>query len=73
MEERMWNPLEEILVTSNVAGAAAPVGGGGMGGMGMGGAGSKALRNPVSHWRLTEKKIIAGQYEPLIVSIYIGC
>lgn len=62
MEERMWNPLEELLVTSNVAGAAAPVGGG----MGMGGAGGKALRNPVSHWRLTEKKIIAGEFTTVL-------
>lgn len=40
--ERMWNPLDEILVTSNV------------GGVGV----DKALKNPVSHWRLTEKKSV---------------
>ncbi|GAB1517964.1 hypothetical protein RhiTH_001020 [Rhizoctonia solani] len=38
--ERMWNPLNEILVTSN------------------GGPDGKALKNPVSHWRLTEKKSV---------------
>lgn len=52
----MWNPLEELLVTSNVAGN-----GGLAGGVGIGGAGGKALKNPVSHWRLTEKKSIAGK------------
>ncbi|KAF8744004.1 WD40 repeat-like protein, partial [Rhizoctonia solani] len=38
--ERMWNPLNEILVTSN------------------GGPDGKAFKNPVSHWRLTEKKSV---------------
>ncbi|CAE6535863.1 unnamed protein product [Rhizoctonia solani] len=38
--ERMWDPLNEILVTSN------------------GGPDGKNLKNPVSHWRLTEKKSV---------------
>ncbi|KAB5595692.1 Catabolite repression protein creC [Ceratobasidium theobromae] len=47
-KERLWNPLDEILVTSNVAPA---VPGGGA-------TAAKALKNPVSHWRLTDKKSI---------------
>ncbi|CAE6414133.1 unnamed protein product [Rhizoctonia solani] len=38
--ERMWDPLNEILVTSNT------------------GSDTKNLKNPVSHWRLTEKKSV---------------
>ncbi|KAJ1309513.1 hypothetical protein OPQ81_006287 [Rhizoctonia solani] len=38
--ERMWDPLNEILVTSNT------------------GPDAKNLKNPVSHWRLTEKKSV---------------
>ncbi|CAE6441353.1 hypothetical protein ACGC1H_004215 [Rhizoctonia solani] len=38
--ERMWDPLNEILVTSNT------------------GPDGKNLKNPVSHWRLTEKKSV---------------
>ncbi|KAG8767048.1 hypothetical protein FRC12_006475 [Ceratobasidium sp. 428] len=45
--ERMWNPLDELLVTSNA------------GGPGAGGIGAKGMKNPVSHWRLTEKKSIS--------------
>ncbi|KAH7341135.1 WD40-repeat-containing domain protein [Rhizoctonia solani] len=42
--ERMWDPLNEILVTSNT------------------GSDAKNLKNPVSHWRLTEKKSVVGRF-----------
>ncbi|QRW14357.1 catabolite repression protein creC [Ceratobasidium sp. AG-Ba] len=38
--QKMWNPLDELLVTSNASGV-------------------KATKNPVSHWRVTDKKSIA--------------
>ncbi|KAG9091315.1 hypothetical protein FRC06_000614 [Ceratobasidium sp. 370] len=46
-EERMWNALDELLVTPNASGP------------GTGGAGAKGMKNPVSHWRVTDKKSIA--------------
>ncbi|KDQ07244.1 hypothetical protein BOTBODRAFT_149285 [Botryobasidium botryosum FD-172 SS1] len=59
-----WNPLEEMLVTSGTGGGNNGEGGGSVGGMGTLGSREKAGKNPVSHWRVSDRNIVAFAFSP---------
>jgi len=62
-----WDPMEEILVTSGTGGGNNGEGGGsvsGIGGMGTLGGREKAGKNPVSHWRVSNRNIVGFAFSP---------